>query len=205
MTHALFLFNSNQKTKPKEIITSIDIMKSELGLVGVDFRVFPVDRSEGRSTLLNSERNGHIVNGIKEEYVFNYCDIGSIGPQYVGNYKEVHSRNYQLHFHEDQEARLFLRGGGAFGIFRLPWVGICVLGAGGFLNIPAKTNHWFDFGRDEIPYLPEYDVVRFWKDSDRQPYSMLPHIDGNLDEATTGIRQFPRYPDLLRSLNGTPI
>ncbi|KAA0593451.1 1,2-dihydroxy-3-keto-5-methylthiopentene dioxygenase [Azospirillum lipoferum] len=65
------------------------------------------------------------------------------------------------HIHEEDEARFFVEGTGAFYIHLDSRVFRVVCGAGDLLSIPAGTPHWFDMGAK-----PRFTTIRFFSRPD---------------------------------------
>ncbi len=61
------------------------------------------------------------------------------------------------HTHDEDEARFFVQGSGAFYLHLNEAVYRIVCEAGDLLSIPARTKHWFDMGAD-----PEFTAIRFF-------------------------------------------
>ena len=202
MLLALFLFNENNKTVPKKIISDIDQIDYELKLTGLMSGMYPIDHSGTKGNSLLIKDTIRSIEAIKQEYGFQHYDLASIGPEHTDKYEEVKKRNGQLHWHHAPETRLFLSGGGAFGVFKRPWLGICLLNAGGFVQIPAKTYHWFDYGKIDPVSPPEYTVVRFWENSKSVQPSAISHPATSVGSVVDWIQPFPTYDTLLTLLHG---
>ncbi|MDQ2106047.1 1,2-dihydroxy-3-keto-5-methylthiopentene dioxygenase [Azospirillum isscasi] len=61
------------------------------------------------------------------------------------------------HTHEEDEARFFVQGSGAFYLHTDGKVYRIVCGAGDMLSIPARMKHWFDMGPE-----PDFTAIRFF-------------------------------------------
>ena len=129
MLQALFLFDEKNKMTPKTVISDIDQIYYELGSIGLVSGMYPVDHAESEENVCLAKNTMESIKGIQKEHGFDYYDLASIGPDHIEKYEEVKKRNSQLHWHLAPETRLFLKGGGAFGIFKRPWLGICLLNA----------------------------------------------------------------------------
>ena len=201
MLQALFLFDEKNKTSPKRIVTDTDKIGSELESIGLVFGIYATDRIGGEENPLQTRKTSKSITAIQHAFGFEHYDLASIDPQYPDKYQEVKKRNGQLHWHHAPESRLFLSGGGAFGVFNNPWLGICLLNAGGFIQIPAKTYHWFDYGNIDPARPPEYDVVRFWKNMESVQPSVVPYPATCVDSVVDWIKPFPTYDILLTLLH----
>jgi cupin superfamily acireductone dioxygenase involved in methionine salvage len=200
MLQALFLFDEKNKMTPKTVISDIDQIYCELGSIGLVSGMYPVDHAESEENVCLSKNTMESIKAIQKEHGFDYYDLASIGPGHIEKYEEVKKRNSQLHWHLAPETRLFLKGGGAFGIFKRPWLGICLLNAGGFVQIPEKTYHWFDYGKIDYTRPPEYQVVRFWKNEEEARPSAIPHPATSVGNVVDWIQPFPTYDVLLSFL-----
>ena len=200
MLQALVLFDEEDKKSPKTIITETDQISGELQSIGLEYHTYPVDQVDKVSNPLHTLNTSQSIKTIQMEYKCAYYDLASIGPKHVGKYEEVKKRNSRLHWHEAPETRLFLHGGGAFGIYIPPWLGICLVTVGGFIHIPEKTCHWFDYGKIDYAHLPEYDVIRFWKNIESLQSSMLPHPAVNVNDSVNWTQSFPTYDVLIKSV-----
>ena len=197
MVNALFLFEETNKTKPKTIFTDNSSIRDELSSHGIGFDTYPTENQTDPTIHLG---NVILINAIQKDFNLQHYDLGSIGPKTDDNYKIVSDRNFQLHHHEHPEIRLFLNGGGAFGISMARWIAICIIGPGGFINIPENVLHWFDYGEISDSQKPIYEVVRFWKNIDLKASGMTAissHRKGNVRE---WLNDFPRYNELLKFL-----
>lgn len=201
MLQALFLFDDKNKRSPKRIITDIHQIDNELKSTGVVCGIYPIDHIGSKENPDQTQKTSKSIKDIQQVYEFAHYDLSSIGPQSTDTYQEVKKRNGQLHWHDAPETRLFLSGGGSFGIFNSPWLGICLLNAGGFIQIPAKTYHWFDYGKIDSTRAPEYKVVRFWKNMQSVQASMRPHPATCVGSVVDWIQPFPTYDVLLTLLH----
>ena len=201
MPQALFLFNENDKANPTKIITNIHKITKELESIGITHGIYPIDQFNDHENALHTTTTKKSIAEIQEHYGFAHHELASIGPEHPDKYKEVKTRNLQLHWHDAPETRLFLKGGGAFGISNSSWLGICVLSAGAFIQIPAKTYHWFDYGLINPDYPPKYSVVRFWKTTGSLQASMRPHPATTItNDVINWVQPFPTYDVLLTLL-----
>tara|TARA_B100001013_G_scaffold327609_1_gene240876 strand:+ start:281 stop:898 length:618 start_codon:yes stop_codon:yes gene_type:complete len=200
MLQALLLFDEEDKKRPKTIITETYQISKELQSIGVGHNIYPVDPVDNVANSLHTKKINESIKTIQLKYQCAHYDLASIGPKYVGKYEEVKKRNSKLHWHEAPETRLFLHGGGAFGIYIAPWLGICLVTSGGFISIPEKTYHWFDYGKIDQAHPPEYDVIRFWKNIGSIESSMLPHPAFDINISGNWTQAFPTYDVLLKSL-----
>ena len=197
MVNALFIFDETDKTKPKTIFTNNSAIRDELNSRGIGFDSYP--RKDPKGSVPNLPNN-KLIEAIQKNFNLQHYDLGSIGPKSSDHYREVFNRNFQLHQHEHPEIRLFLNGGGAFGLSIGQWIAICILGPGGFINIPENTLHWFDYGEVSDSQKPIYEVIRFWKDIDLKASGMIPIPSHDKGNAKEWINDFPRYNELLKSL-----
>ena len=200
MLQALFLFDEDNKKSPKTIITETYQISRELQSIGVGYNICPVDQVDNIANSLHITKTSESIKTIQMKYKCAHYDLASNGPKHVGKYEEVKKRNSKLHWHEASETRLFLHGGGAFGSYVAPWLGICLITAGGFISIPEKTCHWFDYGKIDRTHPPEYDVIRFWKNIESMQASMLPHPAVDVNDSANWTQSFPTYDVLTRSL-----
>lgn len=201
MIQGLFLFDVADKSNPKTILRETQQIISELKTVGLNYNTYPISTTTIREQMLASKPTSNSIKTIQESYQLGHYDLASIGPQYSNNYKEVKRRNSQLHWHRAPETRLFLNGGGCFGIFTEEWLGICLLTAGCSIQIPKETYHWFDYGNIDPKSPPEYDVVRFWKSSEVVKSSMEPHPATDVGNPVEWIHPFPTYDTLKKMLS----
>ena len=70
-------------------------------------------------------------------------------------------------------------------------VRICLLDAGGFIQIPEKTYHWFDYGKIDPARSPEYNVVRFWEKIESVQSCVLPHPATRVTSVVDWIQPVP--------------
>jgi cupin superfamily acireductone dioxygenase involved in methionine salvage len=202
MVQALFLFDEKNKTIPKTVISDVKQIYRELESIGLVSGMYPIGHTGNKDNDCSTNATIRSINAIQREHGFGYYDVASIGPSHIDKYEEVKKRNSQLHWHHARETRLFLKGGGAFGIFKRPWLGICLLNAGGFVQIPEKTYHWFDYGKIDPARPPEYKVVRFWGNAQVAQTSATPHPATTVGDVVDWIQPFPTYDVLLGFLQG---
>lgn len=92
------------------------------------------------------------------------------------------------HTHDEDEARLFAEGSGAFYLHLGGKVLVVVCERGDYIRVPAGTRHWFDMGPD-----PEFTAVRLFTD----PAGWVARFTGE-----TIAERFPKYERGLEGSHG---
>ncbi|AWU93549.1 1,2-dihydroxy-3-keto-5-methylthiopentene dioxygenase [Azospirillum ramasamyi] len=96
------------------------------------------------------------VEALKEARRFRSVDVVRVTPA-TEDAAALRARFLDEHTHDEDEARFFVEGSGAFYIHLDSRVFRVVCGAGDLLSIPAGTPHWFDMGA-----RPRFTAIRFF-------------------------------------------
>lgn len=100
------------------------------------------------------------IERLKEARRFCTVDVVRVTPQTDGA-ASLRAKFLDEHIHDEDEARFFVEGAGAFYIHLNARVFRVVCEAGDLLSIPAGTPHWFDMGA-----RPCFTTIRFFSHPD---------------------------------------
>ncbi|WP_376959302.1 cupin domain-containing protein [Azospirillum sp. A26] len=96
------------------------------------------------------------IERLKQARRFLTADVVRVTPQTDG-IAALRAKFLDEHTHDEDEARFFVEGAGAFYIHLKARVFRVVCEAGDLLSIPAGTPHWFDMGPK-----PRFTTIRFF-------------------------------------------
>jgi len=97
------------------------------------------------------------VKTLMKEYGFVTADVISVHSG-MPNHPELRQKFINEHTHSEDEARFFVDGCGIFYIHTKELVYAALCERGDFIDVPARTRHWFDMGPK--PFLK---VIRTFK------------------------------------------
>lgn len=134
------------------------LVTAHLALAGVLFERWPTPQAipdtANAQTVLDAYAGP--VAALKEARGFQSADVVRM-PRGLPDAAARRAAFLAEHTHDEDEARFFVQGGGAFYLHMDEKVYCIVCGAGDLLSIPAWTKHWFDMGPD-----PDFTAIRFF-------------------------------------------
>lgn len=156
------------------------VLTCHLAMAGIQLERWepehPVAAGADADTVLTAY--GSAIGRFQEQRHFRSADVVRV-PRGLQDAATLRARFLDEHTHDEDEARFFVEGDGAFYLHIGRRVFQIVCEAGDLLNIPAGTPHWFDMGAD-----PEFTAIRLFT----QPDGWVAHATGD-----PIADRFPRY------------
>jgi 1,2-dihydroxy-3-keto-5-methylthiopentene dioxygenase len=138
------------------------LMAGHLAHAGILFERWTADTPLPASADADSVLRAYAapIERLKEARRFCTVDVVRVNPQTDG-VATLRAKFLDEHTHDEDEARFFVEGAGAFYIHLESRVFRVVCEAGDLLSIPAGTPHWFDMGAK-----PCFTTIRFFSRPD---------------------------------------
>lgn len=157
MSH-LTVYLENDAHRPELSTADPALMAGHLAHVGILFERWsagtPLPASADGDAVLAAYTAP--VGALKEARRFGSVDVVRVIPETEG-VAALRAKFLDEHTHDEDEARFFVEGAGAFYIHLDRRVFRVVCEAGDLLSIPAGTPHWFDMGP-----RPRFTAIRFF-------------------------------------------
>lgn len=136
----------------------------------------PVEETSDADAVLSAY--GDAIAKLQNQRGFGSADVVRVPPG-LPDAATLRARFLDEHTHEEDEARLFVEGSGAFYLHIGRKIFQLVCEAGDLLSVPAGTPHWFDMGAE-----PAFTAIRLFTRTD----GWVAHPTGNRIAD-----RFPRY------------
>ncbi|AWK86885.1 1,2-dihydroxy-3-keto-5-methylthiopentene dioxygenase [Azospirillum thermophilum] len=134
------------------------VLAGHLALAGILFEQWsaerPLPEEAGDEAVLAAYADA--VAALRRDRGFRSVDVVRV-PRGIAGAAALRARFTFEHTHDEDEARFFVEGSGAFYLHVDRKVFRVVCEAGDLLNVPAGTRHWFDMGPD-----PAFTAIRFF-------------------------------------------
>nr|WP_211113813.1 acireductone dioxygenase [Azospirillum picis] len=152
------VFLEHDAQRPELTTSDPALAAAHLAHVGVLFERLQPDRplSPGADAEAVLAAYAAPVARLREARRFASVDVIRVTPE-MPEAAALRGKFLEEHTHDEDEARLFVEGAGAFFIHTADRVIRVVCGAGDLLSVPAGAPHWFDMG---IP--PRFTAIRFF-------------------------------------------
>ncbi|PWC32419.1 cupin domain-containing protein [Azospirillum sp. TSO35-2] len=190
MSH-LTVYLEQDARRPELATSDHALMEAHLALVGVLFEHWHGDHAvslpadAGTDAVLDAYAVP--VERLAQARRFQSVDVVRITPGTAG-VAALRGRFLDEHTHDEDEARFFVEGSGAFYLHANRRVFRVVCEAGDLLSIPAGAPHWFDMGP-----RPHVTAIRFFT----RPDGWVAHPTGDTISA-----RFPLYEPQSQTLCG---
>ncbi|WP_372396546.1 acireductone dioxygenase [Azospirillum sp. HJ39] len=157
MSH-LTVYLENDARRPELSTADPDLMAGHLAHIGILFERWAADASLPASADAEAVLLDHAgpIARMKAGRRFGSVDVVRITPE-TEDTAALRAKFLDEHTHDEDEARAFVEGAGAFYIHLDRRVFRIVCEAGDLLSIPAGTPHWFDMGP-----RPRFTAIRFF-------------------------------------------
>ncbi|BAI72083.1 acireductone dioxygenase [Azospirillum sp. B510] len=157
MSH-LTVYLENDAHRPELSTADPALMTGHLAHNGILFERWaadvPLPASADGATVLAAYADP--IERLKAARRYRTVDVVRVTPQTEG-VADLRAKFLDEHTHDEDEARFFVEGAGAFHIHVSNRVFRVVCEAGDLLSVPAGTPHWFDMGRQ-----PRFTTIRFF-------------------------------------------
>lgn len=154
----LSVYDDTDPSRPELTTTDRIVIEGHLVMAGILFERWgaecPLDDTSDDVAVLAAHAGA--VDALKAARGFLAADVVRIQPKTPG----IEQRRAQFlveHTHEEDEARFFVEGSGAFYLHIGDRVFRIVCEAGDLLSVPAGIKHWFDMGP-----APHFTAIRFF-------------------------------------------
>lgn len=127
--------------------TSLEEIASQLRPVGIQFDRWIADRDlkqDATQMEILAAYDGP-VSKLMKDCGFASADVISVHTA-MPNHPELRQKFINEHTHDEDEARFFVDGCGIFYIHTNERVYAVLCERGDFIDVPARTKHWFDMG-----------------------------------------------------------
>jgi 1,2-dihydroxy-3-keto-5-methylthiopentene dioxygenase len=142
----LRIFNENDPKDYTEF-TQFDDIASNLKEANIRFERWTADRNLQKDATQEEILKAYEepVGKLMADEGFVTADVISVHPE-MPNHPELRKKFLDEHTHSENEARFFVDGCGIFYIHKRNHVYAVLCERGDFIDIPARTTHWFDMG-----------------------------------------------------------
>jgi 1,2-dihydroxy-3-keto-5-methylthiopentene dioxygenase len=142
----LRIYSENDPNRFEEFTTADSIAKA-LAPVKIRFERWTADRALAQEATQEEilAAYDHSLQRIKREIGAVSADVISVHAE-TPNVGDIRKKFLNEHTHGEDEARFFVDGSGIFYIHPNSDVYVLLCEKGDFIDIPARTKHWFDMG-----------------------------------------------------------
>lgn len=183
----LTVYRDNDPTLPELSTADRLVMDGHLALAGVLFERWDAERPLPDAADADAVLAAYAgaVERLKQARGYRSADVVRI-PRGTPDTAPLRARFLSEHTHEEDEARFFVEGGGAFYLHLGDKVFCILCERGDLLSVPAGTRHWFDMGAD-----PHFTAVRLFT----RPDGWVAAFTGDAIAD-----RFPTYDDLASAV-----
>ncbi len=171
MTLALYRFPNDTDATVFTITRDPVVIREDLGRHRITFERVPISGMADPLTHPHTLEmlHGRLIEGFLEKGSYQSFDFIGVDAEHPAK-ADLREMFLAEHIHTEDEARLFLHGGGMFAFHVQNSVFLLVTERGTLLCIPAGVRHWFDMGP-----TPDFTVLRMFNNAD----GWVPHYTGD--------------------------
>ncbi|MBT9556908.1 MAG: cupin domain-containing protein [Myxococcales bacterium] len=181
MSTTLSLFHVSEPAAPYSVIRDRDRITETLSALGIRFELWSASRvlAAGATPADVLAAYAGPVARLTEERGYQSVDVVRMGPDHPDRVA-LRAKFLAEHVHDDDEARFFVEGAGAFYVRTPDHVYQVDAHAGDLIILPKETTHWFDAGE-----RPRFAAIRLFT----APDGWIARYTGDPIAS-----QFPAYP-----------
>jgi Uncharacterized conserved protein, contains double-stranded beta-helix domain len=154
----LTVYNDTDPSIPEFATWDRSVAEGHLAMAGVLFERWQAERTIAATADSDAVLSayGGAVEGLKSARGFQAADVVRV-PRGMPDSAALRAKFRLEHTHDEDEARFFVNGTGAFYLHVGDQVYRVICEQGDLVSIPAGTKHWFDMGPD-----PHFTAIRFF-------------------------------------------